>query len=175
MIIHLVLLLAIAGGVPQPPQAVPPHLSMAIPAKDAYRWKWTEENWTEDDDAANALERKRLDKLFADGYPHEEEAARLKKLALKSPNDRKALFAWGYVTYLSHHADRRRSLDFQLSEALTSAKPPFTHEFARMRFLAIADQFGANDYVVALGERLVTANPKDFDVMHILSRSLSQT
>ena len=171
MIAYLALLSLLVGG--QPEQEPPPHLSMSVPAKMVASWLWTDQEIKPGaDDLLLVALRKRLTSLYADGSQHDDKLALLAEASAQSPGDTKKTYEWGYANYLAMHFDRSRPRDFKLLQALNTSKSPATYEFLRMRFLATASMFGANDYMIRLGERLAIYKPQDFEVIEMLSRNM---
>lgn len=148
----------------------PPHLLGLFPGKSITDSQWTEAKWTTDRDKELRIEREKLERVFMDGKPHSDLVSQLKSV---SQHDRAKLFRWCYATYLMARNDISSCPDPDLSKELSDAKLPYSYEFLRMRFLVVCRvYYAADDYVVALGERLAKADPKDIAVLHELSRNM---
>ena len=165
-------LLSLQTGIQSQSEA-PPHLSMSVPAKMVASWLWTDQEIKPGaDDMLLVALRKRLTSLYADGNQHDDKLTLLAETSAQSPGETKKTYAWGYATYLAMHFDRSRPRDFKLLQALNASRSPASYEYLRMRFLATASMFGANDYMVRLGERLAIYKPQDFEVIEMLSRNM---
>jgi len=166
---YLVCAFAFAGFQSQKP----PHLLGLFPGKSIAESQWTEVKWTTDGDKPFRVERDNLEGIFADGRPHPDLVSKLESASQQMPRNQFKLFQWCYATYLMARNDISSRPSALLSKSLSAAKPPYSYEFLRMRFLVVCKvYYAADDYVVALGERLAKADPKDIAVLHELSRNM---
>lgn len=149
---------------PQTAQLPPPTLRQ-VPLDRAAQRLWTKETWTTEGDAPLRAWREQLEsRYYAVDIP-ENIVEQYKQKSLKSPEQRRALFQWGYSAYLLFRRDPGHTRDLQLWSALAKTKAPYSYEFIRMRYLVEMSQGFHNAQITALGERLAKADPKDYTLM----------
>lgn len=153
----------------------PPNYTFAISPKVARRFAWTTEQWQGDNSPYRTV-RRQITTELKEGKTYTTLAARYKKEFEQKQTDHLKLFAWAcalvYKPILtpSDQPDifdsiYSKQLD-ELLQALNRSKPPYTLEFMRIRYLSM-EQFGVlNDYLTALGERLVEQNKDDFELLY---------
>ena len=148
----------------------PPYYTHAVPAKYAFRFAWTKRTWQGNDTPYRAARRAIMQQLEA-GTPPDTLIAKYKAAHLQDPENHLKLFQWACSLVLPNN-DRTQMTNMEgLPETFEEAKPPYTHEFIRMHYLA-AEQRLQNDYVTALGERLAAYDKEDFDVIRHLAEDI---
>lgn len=147
--------------------AAPPRLSVQVPPQFAARWAWTEQPF-EGDDTPYRVARKKIDAELRLGKQPYEVLTRYRSLAQKSLNDPVAKFRWGYAAYRANVTKpplRQSDILQGVPDALGASPSPSTYEYLRLRYL-VTSQYATNDYLVALGERLVQRDKDDWEVAH---------
>jgi hypothetical protein len=141
----------------------PPNYGHPVNPKYAYQLAWTKEKFRGDDAPYRAV-RRRITEALQAGKPSAEMIARYKNEYQQKPADTMKIFAWACAVVLPRIL-RHEEPDLQfLMRAYEKSKPPFTYESLRMRYLA-EKQYTQNDYLTALGERLIAQNKDDFDLL----------
>ena len=164
-------LLFLFGGLHPQTAPIPPPTKRAVPFDKASQWLWTKETWMPEGDAPLRTWREQLEaRYYAVDIPVEV-VEQYKQKALQSPQQRLALFQWGYSAYLLHRRDPGHSIDFQLLRILLKTKSPYSYEFMRMRYFVNVSQGIVNSQITAVGERLADADPKDYSLMGYLSKN----
>lgn len=144
------------------------NLSVDYEQKMAVYWSWTKATWTHEGDAALSGARRQMAARYRETDIPAAVVGEYKKRWQQSPDNRTRLFLWGYADYLLHSSNMRLPSDLELRNALNAAKPPYSYEFMRMRFVA---QFTPNQYTMTLAERLVREDPHDSEVLYYLAAS----
>lgn len=151
----------------------PPNIFYSVSGKQAQEMQWTLEKWNKIDDSKYRMARLKLDQLYSDGETHISSETKLKKDSQKNPKDRFKLFLWGYSEAMEKRNEPYTNRDMSLWVALNSSKSPYNYEFIRMRYLYFTIENFGNDYSADLGERLIKADPKDYETIYAQSRNLS--
>lgn len=137
-------------------------------------WAWTKEPWMGREGTYRHIRlstdqafRKKLSRARLQQY------ARYERQAQGKPSDAQAQFRWAYAAFNAAlrmpSGSREQQMTFGLvSNALARPKSPRAYEYARLRFLVTA-AISPDTRLKTVGRRLVSRNPKDYDVKYLLT------
>jgi len=149
-----------------------PHKSWDVKSYENRDREWTKATWRESNLDDEHKARIRLDSLLGANKLTDKDIGAIRRIYEKAPKDRERVFELGYATGLVYYANPEHRTDLFVKDVIETAKPPFTYEFMRMRYIESRPLMKNNGYMIALAERLLAAHQSDPLIMHFLCRSL---
>lgn len=137
-------------------------------------WSWMKEAWTGDDGPYRKTRQTILQRMSKEAKP-EQLVAEYKAIALRSPSNPQAQFAWAFAAYEASARLKDPNTIWSMTNEvlfpLAKAPSPKAYEYARLRFMLEAYKAPLLE-LIPVGRRLLKRRPNDLTVKYFLAKLL---